>query len=86
MGPGECYDRDGGWLQAVRREGDLIPALTEVVQVQQKSLRGLVQAALEDASVSERSVQVLAALMDFPFWKSLRDEGLSAVEATSQIS
>ena len=85
QGTCECYDRDGGWLQAARREGDLIPALSDVVQVQQKSLRELVRAALENASVSERSVQVLAALMDFPLWKSLRDEGLSAVEATSQI-
>ena len=81
----ECYDRDGGWLQAARREGDLIPALSEVVQVQQESLRGIVRAALEDTSVSERSVRVLAALMDFPLWKSLRDEGLSAGDATRQV-
>ena len=81
----DCYDRDEGWLQAARREGDLIPALAEVVRVEQKSLRTLIRAALKDTVVSERSIQVLAALIDFPFWKSLRDEGLSAAEATSQV-
>lgn len=81
----DCYARDEGWLQAARREGDLIPALAEVVRIEQKSLRTLVRAALKDTGVSERSVQVLAALTDFPLWKSLRDEGLSASEATNQI-
>ncbi len=81
----ECYARDGGWLNAARREGDLIPALTEVVQTQQESLRWLVQAALEGTGAAERYVQVLAALIDFPLWKSLLDEGLSASDATEQI-
>lgn len=81
----DCYERDEGWLQAARREGDLIPALSEVIQVEQKSLRMLIRAALADTGVSERSVQVLAALIDFPLWKSLRDEGLSAAEASNQI-
>jgi AcrR family transcriptional regulator len=81
----DCYERDDGWLQAARREGDLIPALSEVIQVEQKSLRTLIRTALADTSVNERSVQVLAALIDFPLWKSLRDEGLSTSEATCQV-
>jgi AcrR family transcriptional regulator len=81
----ECYARDGGWLQAARREGDLIPALSEVVGVQQESLRSLVRAALLGSEAGERSVQVLAALIDFPLWKSLLDMGLSATDATNQI-
>lgn len=85
QGTCECYDRDGGWLQAARREGDLIPALSEVIRVQQKSLRELVRVALTGTPVSERSVQVLSAIMDFPLWKSLRDEGLDAADATEQI-
>ena len=85
QGTCECYERDGGWLQAARREGDLIPALSQVVHVQQSSLRELVQAAMRDIPVSEHSVRVLAALIDFPLWKSLRDEGLSAADATSQV-
>lgn len=81
----ECYARDGGWLQAARREGDLIPALEQVVEVQQESLRSLVRAALLDRDLNERSVQVLAALIDFPLWKTFREMGLSATDATNQV-
>lgn len=81
----ECYARDGGWLQAARREGDLIPALSEVIEVQQESLRSLVRAALLGSDASERSVQVLAALIDFPLWKTFRDMGLNATDATNQV-
>lgn len=81
----ECYARDGDWLNAARREGELIPALVEVIQTQRESLKTLVQAALEGTGASERSVQVLAALIDFPLWKSLRDAGLTSTEATSQV-
>ena len=35
--------------------------------------------------VSEDHVQVLAALMDFPLWKSLRDMGLAPNRATTQV-
>jgi len=81
----ECYERDGGWLQAARREGDLIPALSQVVGIQQESLRSLIRAALLDRDVSQRSVQVLAALIDFPLWKTFREMGLSAKDATNQV-
>jgi AcrR family transcriptional regulator len=81
----ECYARDGGWLQAARREGDLIPALSEVVKVQQESLRSLVRAALLGSQASERSVQVLAALIDFPLWRTMIEMGLDAADATNQV-
>ena len=72
-------------MQAARREGDLIPTLSEIIQEQQKSLRTLVQAALAGTGINERNVQVLAALLDFPLWKSLRDMGLTPTEATEQV-
>jgi len=81
----ECYARDGDWLNAARREGDLVPALSQVVHTQQESLRILVGAALEGTGATEHSVQVLAALIDFPLWKSFRDMGLAAPEANEQI-
>ena len=81
----ECYERDENWLHAARREGDLIPALSEVVGVQQENLRTLVRAALQETEVSDHSVQVLAALIDFPIWRSFRDAGLRAVEATNEV-
>ncbi len=85
QGTCDCYERDEAWLQAARREGDLIPTLTEIVREQQKSLRMLVQVALEGTGVNERNVQVLAALLDFPLWKSLRDMGLTPTEASDQV-
>jgi AcrR family transcriptional regulator len=81
----ECYARDGGWLQAARREADLIPALSKVVGIQQESLRSLVRAALPGSEVNERTVQVLAALIDFPLWRTLREMGLNPIEATNQV-
>jgi hypothetical protein len=45
----------------------------------------LVRAALLDRDLSDRSVQVLAALIDFPLWKTFREMGLSAKEATNQV-
>lgn len=85
QGTCDCYERDEAWLQAARREGDLIPTLTEIVQEQQKGLKTLVQVALEGTGVHERNVQVLAALLDFPLWKSLRDMDLTPTEASDQV-
>lgn len=81
----ECYARDAGWLHAARREEDLLPALHEIVRVQRESLRLLVHVALHGTGVSERTVQVVAALVDFPVWKSLRDAGLSDAEVADEL-
>jgi hypothetical protein len=64
---------------------NLSPADSKVVGIQQESLRSLVRAALPGSEVNERSVQILAALIDFPLWRTLREMGLSAAEATHQI-
>ena len=63
----------------------MIPTLSEIIREQQKSLRTLVRAALDGTEINERNVQVLAALLDFPLWKSLRDMGLTPTEATDQV-
>jgi len=59
--------------------------LREMVQTQRESLRLLVRTALAGANVTERTVQVVAALTDFPVWKSLREAGLTPTEAADQI-
>lgn len=81
----DCYMRDQGWLYAARGEEKFIPALREAIQVQQDSLRLLVRTALEGARASERISQVLTALIDFPFWHSLRTAGLTHEQAADQI-
>lgn len=72
-----CYARGEAWLHAARRERDLIPAIDEVVRVQEEALTVLVSACLGDRVVSRRTSQVLFALCDFPFWKQLVDRGAS---------
>ena len=81
----DCYDRDHGWLDALRRETELLPEIRAVTRLQDEGLRLLVRAALEGASVSERTIQALTALMDFRFWQSLRDAGMSHTQAMEQV-
>jgi AcrR family transcriptional regulator len=81
----ECYGRDGPWLHAARREEDLVAGLSEIVRVQRDNLLTLVQAALSGSGVGSRGARVIAALIDFPLWKSLRDAGLSAGAATAKV-
>lgn len=81
----DCYDRDRGWLDALRREEDLLPAIREVTARQDESLRLLVRAALKGARAGEPTIQVLTALIDFRFWQSLRSAGMSHAQATEQI-
>lgn len=81
----ECYERDGAWLHAVRREGDLVAGLEQIVRVEQQSLHTLVQAALAGSGAGRRCLRVVAALVDFPVWKSLRNAGLTANEATEKV-
>jgi AcrR family transcriptional regulator len=80
----ECYAKAEGWLHAARRESDLVPAMQHAVDVQRRSMDILVRAALR-GSTSRRTVKVLVALTDFPFWKSLKDCGLGDRVATDVV-
>jgi AcrR family transcriptional regulator len=81
----DCYARDAGWLRAARGEEDALPALRGVARVQRENLLLLVRAALEGTAASERTVRLLVALLDFPFWRSLRDAGFDEQEATQEV-
>lgn len=70
-----CYERGEAWLHAARRERDLIPAVDEVVTLQEQALAVLVRACLGTSRVSPRGYEVLCVLNDFPFWKALVDAG-----------
>lgn len=70
-----CYEQGEAWLHAARRERDLIPAVGEVVTIQEQALAVLVDACLAGQRVSKRSFEVLCVLCDFSFWKSLADAG-----------
>ncbi len=81
----ECYARDQGWLRAARREEALVPALQEIARVQRHNLRLLAGAALAGTGAGERTLQVVAALLDFPVWQALRDAGLGEEEAAAEV-
>jgi AcrR family transcriptional regulator len=81
----DCYERGEGWMNAATREAELIPELGEVVAAQQLTLERLIRAALEGGRPAENMVATLRAIIDFPFWKSLRNAGLSADEAKTTI-
>lgn len=85
QGTCDCYRRDGGWLHALRREEDLIPALGEAGQVQRDSLRLLAAGALEGTGADEELINLVAALIDFPLWQSLCQAGFSRDEATERV-
>lgn len=70
-----CYADGEAWLHAARRERDLIPAIDEVVRVQDAALEVLVAACLGDVRVSANATRLLIVLCDFPFWKLLVDRG-----------
>ncbi|MBW3536563.1 MAG: TetR/AcrR family transcriptional regulator [Actinobacteria bacterium] len=72
-----CYARGEAWLHAARRERDLIPAIDDVVRIQEEGLAVLVAACLGDREVSRTASQLLLVFCDFPFWKQLSDRGAS---------
>lgn len=85
IGNCDCYERGEGWMNAATREAELIPELGEVVTAQQLTLERLVRAALEGPDTAEPVVATLRAVIDFPFWKALRNAGQSAQEAKTTI-
>lgn len=81
----ECYERDAGWLRAAHREADLLPASAVIVDRGRASLRLMVQSALAGTAANECLVQVVAALLDYPVWKSLREADLRGDEAAAEL-
>lgn len=81
----ECYRRDGGWLAAARGEEQSFEALAEIAARQTRNLRLLVEAALSDMELEERRKRRIAALIDFPVWKSLKAAGFSDSEAEEEM-
>jgi hypothetical protein len=72
-------------MNAATREAELIPELGAVVDAQQVTLERLVRAALQGERPAESMVATLRAVIDFPFWKSLRNAGQSSEEAKNTI-
>ena len=81
----ECYARGEGWLNAARRERELVAAVRDAVERQRQSVETLVRSALAGSRVEARTVKAITALIDFPFWRSLSESGLGRRESEDLI-
>jgi AcrR family transcriptional regulator len=81
----DCYAKAPAWLAMTRAERAGVPEMREATARQQEALRRLVRAALGDAEVDRRVERILRALVDFPFWQSLVDAGMSARQAADTV-
>ena len=80
----DCYQRGRGWFHAAMRESDLVPELGVIVFSQQQTLRTLIRAALDDEA-PDQLVASLLAVIDFPFWHSLVEAGVSEEAAPTVV-
>lgn len=73
-----CYERGAEWLHAAEREGDVVPELGAALRRIRKGVAVLVEVALRPASPTEERRRVVGTLLDFTFWRRLRDNGIAA--------
>jgi AcrR family transcriptional regulator len=79
-----CYRRGEGWLHAAHRERDFVPELDRALALIQETLHVLVDAAA-GRKPSRQHHAVLFTICDFPFWKSVVDNGLGYAAAESAV-
>lgn len=70
-----CFERARTWLAAERRERHL-PAFDRTVSREEAALEAIVTGLLEPVGVDAVTRSVVVALVDFPFWDSLRRGGV----------
>lgn len=75
----ECYERAELWLAAERRERHL-PAFARTVSREEAALEAIVSGLLGLETVDATVRAVVKALVDFPFWLSLRHSGVPLTE------
>lgn len=80
-----CYATGAGWLRAAWRERDLVAPMGAAVRKLQRALSVLLAAALEGAGLEDRDSEVVAVLVDFPFWDSLDRAGVPRDEIPERI-
>lgn len=72
-----CFEQARTWLAAERRERHL-PAFDRTVRREEAALAAIVTGLLEPADADAVTRSVVLALVDFPFWESLRHAGVPA--------
>jgi len=72
-----CFERARTWLAAERRERHL-PAFAGTVGREEAALAAIVTGLLKPVAADATTRAVVTALVDFPFWESLRRAGVPA--------
>jgi AcrR family transcriptional regulator len=72
-----CFERARTWLATERRERHL-PAFERTVSREEAALDAIVTGLLEPVGADAVTRCVVFALVDFPFWESLRRSGVPA--------
>jgi AcrR family transcriptional regulator len=80
-----CYGLAPGWLAVTRGEADAAQPLRDAAAQQSRALRNLVRAAVGGRRLAASKLALLQALVDFPFWHSLCQAGLSPTKATDAV-
>jgi AcrR family transcriptional regulator len=70
-----CFEQARTWLAAERRERHL-PAFDRTVSLEEGALAAIVTGLLEPVGADAITRHVVLALVDFPFWESLRRGGV----------
>lgn len=81
-----CYERAERWLHAMFCEAPHVPEMADAVLREQRALAALLAGALNDAPVDSATFNVVRVLIDFPFYKQLRDSGLSRAHAATEMT
>jgi AcrR family transcriptional regulator len=71
-----CYAAGAEWLRAAWRERDLVPAMGAAVERLEHALQVLLSAVLHDMDLGADDRRVVTTLLAFPFWESLRRDGM----------
>ena len=78
------YERGARELHVVRREPDAHPSVAELNEALEATLTAFVGAALPGAPAHDRAVT--RAMIDLDTWQALRDAGLDAAAAVTEVS
>ncbi len=81
----ECYERGAGWLRAAERESDLVPELAGAMRRIRSGVAVLLEVVLRSTPVTEEHRRVIGALLDFSFWRQLRQAGIAPGAAADTI-
>jgi AcrR family transcriptional regulator len=79
------YERGAPQLRAIRRDGDVHPAVAEAGDEVEASLGALVDTALAPLDAAPEDRAVTRAMVDLNTWDALREQGLGSDESAAAV-